>query len=262
MVIYFLLYLLIGAIAGTLAGMLGVGGGIIVIPLLAWLFKIQGMPNVLIMHMAAGTSLAVMVFTSFSSLYGHTKRGIKVWNIYRRLAPGIIFGTVLGALLGHFLHSNILEILFGIFIFIVGFRMLFDFKIKAGRSLPGQWGALGMGLLIGGKSGLLGLGGGTITIPFLTYCNVPVRETIAISAACSFTIAVIATISYIFTGQHALALPPWSLGYIYLPAFLGVLLMAPLCAQLGAYLSHKLPIQILTRILGGVLLLIAIKMLV
>jgi uncharacterized membrane protein YfcA len=260
--IYFLLYLLIGIIAGTLSGMLGIGGGLMVIPLLAWLLKLQGVSNVLIMHMAAGTSLSVMIFTTFSSLYGHTKRGVKVWNIYRRLILGIIFGTFLGAIFEHFLHSDILEIIFAIFIFIVAIRMLLALKTKASRTLPGHLGMFGMALVIGGKSGLLGLGGGTITIPFLTYCNVPVRNTIAVSAACGFTIAFIGTISYILTGQHATNLPAWSLGYIYLPAFLGIVLTAPLCAQLGAYFSHKIPKQVLTRILGGVLLILAIKMVI
>ena len=259
---YFLLYMLIGVIAGTLSGMLGIGGGIIVIPLLAWLLKLQGMSNVLIMHIAAGTSLSVMIFTTFSSWYGHTKRGVKVWYIYRKLAVGIIVGTFFGAILGHFLHSDILEILFAIFIFIVALRMLFVLKTKASRTLPGRLGMFGMALIIGGKSGLLGLGGGIITIPFLTYCNVPVRNTIAVSVACSFTIALIGTISYILTGQHMPNLPAWTLGYIYLPAFLGIVLTGPLCAQLGAYFSHKIPKQILTRILGGVLLVIAIRMLV
>lgn len=259
---YFFLYMLIGVIAGTLSGMLGIGGGLIVIPLLAWLLKLQGISNVLIMHMAAGTSLSIMIFTTFSSLYAHTKRGVKVWHIYRRLMMGIIFGTFLGAVFAHFLHSDILEIIFAVFIFIVAIRMLFALKTKASRTLPGRLGMLGMALIIGGKSGLLGLGGGAITIPFLTYCNVPVRNTIAVSAACSFTIAVIGTITYILTGQQAINLPVWSLGYIYLPAFLGIVLTAPLSAQLGAYFSHKIPKQMLTKILGWVLLVLAIRMVV
>ncbi|MCK4608382.1 MAG: sulfite exporter TauE/SafE family protein [Gammaproteobacteria bacterium] len=258
----FLLYLITGVIAGTLSGMLGIGGGIIVIPLLAWILKSQGIASDLIMHMAAGTSLAIMIFTTFSSWYGHIKRGVVVWDIYRRLLAGIIVGTILGAVFGHFLHSSILELIFGVFIFLVSLRMLIALKPKVGRTLPGPFGMFSMALVIGGKSGLLGLGGGAITIPFLSYCNVPIRNTIAISASCSFTIAIIGTISYILTGQHAANLPNWSLGYIYLPAFCGVVITGPLCAQFGAYFSHKLPTKILTKILGAVLLLVAIHMLI
>lgn len=254
--------MLIGSIAGILSGLLGIGGGVIVIPLLVWLFKLQNIPSDLIMHLAAGTSLSVMIFTAASSLYGHIKHGIDIWPIYHRLAIGMVIGTVFGAVFGHFLPGRFLEILFAIFIFIIAIRMLIAIKTKSTRTLPGPLGMFSMALLIGSKSGLLGLGGGAITIPFLSYCNVPIRNIVAVSVSCSLTIAIIGTISFIITGQHAIDLPSWSLGYIYLPAFLGVVLTSPLCAQLGTYLSHKLPVTVLTRILGAVLLIMAIRMLV
>lgn len=254
--------MLIGSVAGVLSGLLGIGGGIIVIPLLVWLFKLQNIPSDLVMHLAAGTSLSVMIFTAASSLYGHLKRGIHIWPIYRQLAIGIVIGTIFGAVFGHFLPGKVLEMLFAIFIFIIAVRMLMAIKTKSERTLPRPLGMFSIALLIGGKSGLLGLGGGAITIPFLSYCNVPIRDIVAVSVSCSFTIAIIGTISFIITGQHAIDLPTWSLGYIYLPAFLGIVLTSPLCAQLGAYFSHKLPVTVLTRILGAVLLIMAIRMLV
>jgi uncharacterized membrane protein YfcA len=254
--------MLIGLVAGILSGLLGIGGGIIVIPLLVWLFKLQNIPSDLIMHLAAGTSLSVMIFTAASSLYGHVKHGIEIWPVYRQLAIGIIIGTIFGAVFGHFLPGRVLEILFAIFIFIVAIRMLIAIKPKLKRTLPRSLGMFLMAFVIGGKSGLLGIGGGVIIIPFLSYCNVPIRNIIAVSVSCSLTIAIIGTISFIITGQHAIDLPPWSLGYIYLPAFLGIVLTSPICAQLGTHLSHKLPVTILTRILGAVLLIMAIRMLV
>ncbi len=254
--------MLIGSIAGVLSGLLGIGGGIIVIPLLVWLFKAQNIPSDLVMHLAAGTSLSVMIFTAASSLYGHIKHGVVIWPIYRQLAVGMIIGTVFGAIFGHFLPGKILEILFAIFVFIVAIRMLMAIKPKSKKTLPRPLSMFSIALLIGSKSGLLGLGGGAITIPFLGYCNVPVRDIVAVSVACSLTIAIVGTISFVFTGQHATDLPAWSLGYIYLPAFLGIVLTGPLCAQLGAYFSHKLPVTVLTRILGAALLIMAVRMLV
>ncbi|KPJ68186.1 MAG: hypothetical protein AMJ43_01940 [Coxiella sp. DG_40] len=254
--------MLIGSVAGVLSGLLGIGGGIIVIPLLIWLFRIQNIPPDLVMHLAAGTSLSVMTFTAASSLYGHIKHGITIWPIYRRLAMGMIIGTIFGAIFGHFLPGRVLEIIFAIFVLLVAFRMLIAIKTTSNRTLPRPLGTFIVALLIGGKSGLLGIGGGAITIPFLSYCNVPIRNIVAVSASCSLTIATIGTISFILTGQHAIDLPTWSLGYIYLPAFLGIVLTSPLCAQLGAYFSHKLPVTVLTRILGAILLIMAIHMLI
>ncbi len=258
---YFLLYMLIGAAVGTFSGLLGLGGGVIMIPGLALAFNMQGIHPDLIMHMAAGTSLAVMIFTSIASLRNHLKHGVQVWPIFKRLMLGIIIGTILGAIFGHFLPSRILEILFGIFILFVSIRMLLAMESKPTRTLPGRCGMFGIATLIGGKSGMLGLGGGAVTTIFLSYCNVPLRNVIAISAATSSTVATFGTISFMITGYFAHNLPHFSTGYIYWPAFLGILLTGPIFARLGAFLSHKLPVEVLKRILGAVLLIVAINML-
>ncbi|MCK4869770.1 MAG: sulfite exporter TauE/SafE family protein [Gammaproteobacteria bacterium] len=259
---HFILYLIIGAVAGTLSGLLGIGGGLIVIPALAWVYTRSGIAPHLIMHMAAGTSITAMIFTASSSLIGHLKRKAKVWPVYKKLALGVIIGTVLGAIFGHFLPDNILRILFGLFIFFVSFRMLLATKPKPTRTLPGKFGTSLIGFIIGAKSGILGIGGGAITIPVLSYCNVPTRNIVAISVACSLTIALIGSITFALTGMHATNLPAWSTGYIYWPGFLGISITAPLCAQFGAYFSHKLPVTTLKRILGVILLLIAAQMLI
>lgn len=259
--IFFISYLLIGIIAGTLSGMLGIGGGVIVIPLLVVIYKLQNFAPNAIMHLAAGTSLAVMILNASSSIYAHTRHKIEIWPTYKKLALGIIIGTIIGALLSHNLSSTVLEIIFGIFMLLVSIQMLFGKKPKASRKLPGPLLTNSIAFAIGGKSGLLGIGGGAITIPFLHYCNVPIRNIVGISAACSLTIAIIGSISFALTGMHTPNLPPWSIGYIYLPAVLGIALTGPLFARFGAKISHKLPKETLKKILAIVLLLMAIKML-
>lgn len=259
---FFALYMLIGSVAGILGGLLGIGGGIILIPALAWIFSKQGISYDLIMHIAAGTSLSSIIFIALSSAYGHAKRGSKIWSVYKKMVLGIIIGTIFGAIFGHFLPNRILEILFGIFVLFFSVRMIINIKQKPSRRLPNPFLLFLISFIIGTKSGILGIGGGAIIIPFLIYCNIPIRNVVAISASCSVTIAIIGCISYIIIGHYAINLPRLSVGYVYLPAFLGIIITAPIFAQIGAYLSHKLQVETLKKILGAILLLIAIKMLI
>ena len=258
---FFILYMLTGATAGILSGMLGIGGGVIIIPFLIWIYKMQHMSAQLIMHMATGTSLAIIVLNTTSALYAHLKKKIKILFIYKKLFPGIILGTIAGAILSHFLRGSVLEIIFCIFLFIVSLRMLLANKQRPGRSLPNKFITSPVSFLIGAKSGMLGLGGGAITIPFLHYCNVPIRNIIAISSACSLTIASIGTVSFMIIGSFSHNLPNFSTGYIFWPAFLGAIITGPLCAKIGTKFSHKLPQKTLKKILAIVLLLTAIKIL-
>lgn len=260
--LYILVYMLIGIIAGTLSGMLGIGGGVIVIPLLLWTLKTHTTNPDVIMQMAAGTSLAVMIFNTSSGAYTHFKRGSKIWPVYRKLVPGIILGTITGVIFASSINSKILEIIFGIFIILVALNMLLMKRPKPTRHLPGPFGTSIVGFIIGGKSGMLGLGGGVITNPFLYYCNVSMRDIVGISNTCSATIATIGTIGFMLTGSHVSTVPPWSIGFVYLPAVLGILLTGPICAHIGAHISHKLPKEMLKKILAIVLLLVAIKMLI
>lgn len=257
---YFLLYMLIGSAVGTFSGLIGLGGGVIMVPALLWAYKAQGISDNLAIHMAAGTSLSVIVFTSLFSLYNHLKRGAKIQPIYRQLAAGIIIGTMLGAIFGHFLPARMIEILFGVFILFVSIRMVLAIKPKPGRKLPGKLGMFLVAGGIGGKSGVLGVGGGAVTTIFLNYCNVPLRNIIAISAACSSTVAVVGAVSFMLIGYNMPNLPAWSTGYVYWPGFLGILLTGPIFAKLGTMLSYKLPVEILKRILGVILVMAAIKM--
>ncbi|MGD9153377.1 MAG: sulfite exporter TauE/SafE family protein [Gammaproteobacteria bacterium] len=256
---YILLYPLIGVLAGLLSGMLGIGGGIIVVPGLAFVFahfaKMQGFS----MHMAEGTSLAIMIITAISSIYAHHQRENILWPLFLRLLPGILIGVISGAIFAGYLPARILEIIFGVFVFLMALRMFLLIKSKPTRKLP-SWPWLSLiAFIIGGKSGLLGIGGGAITIPFLNYCNVPMRKASGTSIACTLPIAIVGAISFAITGFNVVTIP-YSIGYIYLPAFFGVAVMSLLFAPVGAALSGKVDVALVKRIFGVLLFVASIKM--
>jgi len=256
-----LMYVLLGIMVGSLSGLLGIGGGLLVVPGLAWIYSMEGFPQATIMHMAAGTSLAIMIITTSASLYAHIKRGAKVWPVFSKLLPGVIVGTICGVLLADVMHTDVLRLAFGVFVLWVAITMLIARAPKPQHRLPGSFGMLGIALLIGGKSGLLGVGGGALTIPFLARSNVLMRNAVAISVACGLVVAIVGSLSVMLTGSNEANMPAYSSGYIYWPAFLGVASMSPIFAQLGAKLSGKLPVKLLKRIFGVFMLFIAIRML-
>lgn len=257
-----LAFLLLGAVAGTLSGLLGIGGGLIVVPSLAFLFQWLGMPVDVIMHMAAGTSLAIMIVTTTRSLRSHLKRRVEFWPIYRQLLPGVVVGTVIGAFIAHWLNSQVLSLIFGFFVLIVAIRSWLDHHhTETRRRLPGFWGMNTAGVLIGAKSGLLGVGGGALTIPFLTFCRVDMRKAVVVSAATGLTVALVGTAVFILNGLGVGHLPRYSLGYVYWPAWFPVALGSVLMAPFGAKWSHDLPVVTLQRVFAICLLFIAARLL-
>lgn len=254
-------YLLIGAFAGSMSGLLGVGGGLVVVPALVLVFRHLGMPPAYLMHMAAGTSLAIMIVTTFSALLAHLGKQASVWPILQRLLPGVVIGTIVGALLADQLASHVLRIVLGVFILIVGMRVALLVKPKPQRTLPGRWGLWGVAFFIGAKSGLLGIGGGAVTVPFLTRCNVPLRDTMGISVAVGFVVSVVGTLSFLATGLNEPHLPPWSTGYVYWPGFLGVALATPIFAAFGTRMAYRLPTHLLKRIFGVFLWMVGLHLL-
>lgn len=254
-------YFLTGALAGTLSGLLGIGGGLLVVPALAFIYQHQHFNNRDIMQMAAGTSLAIMVITTSRSLLSHLHHKIEFWPVYSQLLPGVIVGTILGVSLAHFVHSNVLRIIFGIFVILVALKMFFLKSVNAQRQLPRKSAMASIGAIIGGKSGLLGVGGGALTVPFLTYCNVPMRQAVVISIATGMTVAAIGAVGYAIVGHGVIGRPDWSTGYIYWPAWLGVAAGSVLFAPLGARLSHVMPVPLLKKLFGVLLVVIGVKML-
>lgn len=254
-------YLLTGAIAGFFAGLLGVGGGVIVVPILTVLFTSQGFPAREVLHLALGTSMATILFTSMSSLRAHHAHKAVLWPVVRDLTPGILLGTLLGAQLAGRISSQALSIFFVSFMILVAIQMIANLRPKPSRSLPGR-GGLGLtGALIGGVASLAAMGGGALTVPYLIWCNVRPHWAIGTSAAVGLPIAIGGTLGYIWNGWGHADLPTGSLGFVYLPALGIILLASVLTAQLGAKLAHRLPIKILKRIFAGLLLVLSTKML-
>jgi uncharacterized membrane protein YfcA len=256
-----LAYGVLGAFAGGLAGLLGVGGGLVIVPVLALLFHHAGIAPSVLMHLAIGTSLATIVFTSLSSVWAHHRRGAVRWEVFVALTPGIVVGALAGAWLADRLPSANLRTVFGLFELAVALQMGLNLRPSPQRRLPGR---LGMGLAGGGigtLSALVGIGGGTMTVPFLQWCNVPMRQAVATSAACGLPIAVAGAVGFLLAGQGEVELPAASSGYIYWPAFFGIVAMSMLFAPLGARLAHALPAPLLKRFFAAFLLLLALRML-
>jgi uncharacterized membrane protein YfcA len=256
-----LLYAGVGAVAGVLAGLLGVGGGLIIVPALTFVFTAQHLPGEHIMHMALGTSLATIIFTSISSVRAHHSRGAVHWDIVLRITLGIILGTLAGTWVAAQLSTGFLKGFFAAFLFYVAAQLLLDIKPKASRQMPGFTGTSGMGGVIGVVSALVGIGGGSLSVPFMLWCNVPAREAIGTSAAIGFPIAIAGAVGYVVNGLAAPGLPPHSWGYIYLPALVGVALVSVLTAPLGAKLAHTLPVPTVKKIFALLLLAMGAKML-
>lgn len=254
-------FLILGIVAGTLSGLLGIGGGLIVVPGLLLLFKYHGFSNSILMHMAVGTSLAVMVVTTSRSLYAHHGFRRTAFSVYRKMMIGVIIGVIIGALFNHSLHSKMLEYVFGVFVILLAIKILFFSEVKARGHVPGILAMNLIGFLIGAKSGLLGLGGGAVTIPFLLYFNVEMRIAVVVSIMTSLTIATFGVITYLITGSTANTIPPYSTGYIHWPAWLGIIIGAIIFAPIGAKLSRKLPVQTLRKILALLLALIGAHLL-
>jgi uncharacterized membrane protein YfcA len=258
---FFGLYAATGALAGILAGLLGVGGGVILVPILSMLFEAQGFsPNTTI-HLALGTSLGCIVFTSLSSTRAHHRRNAVDFALAKRITPGIVIGTFLGGVLAAALSTVWLKGVFAVFIAGVAIQLLSGARPHASRTLPRVPGLTAVGCGIGALSGLVGIGGGSLTVPFLVFCNVEMRRAIGTSAAIGFPIAVAGTFSYVLNGLRASTDVPFTLGYLHVPALVGIALLSVATAPLGAKLTSILPPAKLKRAFACLLCVIAVKML-
>lgn len=256
-----LTYLLLGGAVGLFAGLFGIGGGGIMVPVFATLFARQGVATEHVMHMALASSMAAIIMTAFSSLRAHHQHGAVQWSIVRQMAVGIVLGTLGGALLAGLLPALPLAIFFSIFMAYVAVQMWLNIKPKPGRQLPGFMGLTLAGSAIGAISALVAIGGGSLSVPFLSWCNVRIQQAIATSAALGLPIAVTGTIGYLLSGWNVADLPDYSVGYIYLPAVLLVSMVSMLTAPLGAKLAHSLPVATLKKLFAVFLLLLSLKML-
>ncbi len=256
-----ILYVVLGAFAGVLAGLLGIGGGLVIVPMLNIAFEWQNFPNEHIQHIALGTSMATIIFTSISSMRAHNKRKSINWDAFWKLTPGILIGTFLGASIASLLPTGFLKVFFALFLYYVATQMLLSIKPKPSRHLPGKAGMIGTGGGIGIFSALVGIGGGTLTVPFLTWCNQTIHMAIGTAAAIGLPIALAGSAGYILNGLSAEGVPGPHLGFVYLPALFGIIVTSMLTAPYGAKLAHSLPVDKLKKIFAVLLLIVGTRML-
>jgi len=252
---------LLGIGTGFLAGLLGIGGGMLMVPFITIILSGRGVGPDLAVKMAIATSMATIIFTSISSVRAHHKRGAVRWDIVKRLAPGIVIGSLVGSA-GVFalLKGSFLAIFFGLFVSFSATQMFLDKKPKPTRQMPGTAGQLAAGGFIGFLSGLVGAGGGFISVPFMTWCNVAIHNAVATSAALGFPIAVANVFGYVLAGQSVQNLPAGSFGYIWLPALAVIAACSVFTAPLGARAAHALPVGKLKRVFASILYLLAAYM--
>ena len=255
------IYLALGAAAGVLAGLFGIGGGLIIVPVLILTFAWQGFDPAITAHLAVGTSLATIVFTALSSVRSHHQAGAVRWELFRPMVVGILIGAALGAGTAASLSGENLQRVIGIFVILVGLKMLADWNPGARSQAPGRVGLIGAGGGIGWASAIFGIGGGTLTVPFLTWCGVRAQQAVATSAACGLPIAISGTLTYMSIGWTREGLPEYSLGFVYGPAVLGVALLSVPFAGVGARLAHRLSEVLLKRLFAVLLLLIGARFL-
>lgn len=260
---WWLIYLLTGAIVGFFAGLLGIGGGLIIVPVLTTIFTAQDFPSERIIHMALGTTMATIMFTSVSSLRTHHRHGAVLWDIVKPMVPGIFLGTLSGAALVSNMTDKVLSIIFVIFIFYAATQMLLQFRPSPIFQLPGKIGLFLVGSLIGGISSLVAIGGGLLSVPFFTLCRVKLQQAIGTAAALGFPIALAGTIGYVVNGMlQSEPLPSYSLGYVSLPALFWLVSASVLTAPIGARLTHSTKTSLLKAIFVVLLYGLGIKMLI
>ena len=249
---------LLGLVTGFLAGLLGIGGGMIMVPFISAILSGRGVEPGLAVKMAIATSMATIIFTSVSSVRAHHQKGAVRWDIVKRLAPGIVLGAMVASL-GVFalLKGAALYFVFAAFVAFSGSQMFLDKKPAPTRQLPGTPGLLGAGGVIGFLSGLVGAGGGFVSVPFMTWCNVAIHNAVATSAALGFPIALANVVGYVIAGQRLEGLPPYAFGYLWLPALVVIASCSVLMAPLGAKAAHALPVKKLKRVFALVLFVLA-----
>jgi uncharacterized membrane protein YfcA len=244
---------LLGLCTGFLAGLLGIGGGMIMVPFVSFILAGKGFPPNYTVKMAVATSLATICFTSITSVRAHHKRGAVLWPVVAKLVPGILLGSALGAQVAVAMPGKVLSVVFSVFVAFSATQMFLDRKPKPHRTLPGTPGMLAAGGTIGIVSALVGAGGAFISVPFMQWCNVKIHNAVATSAALGFPVALAGTLSYVLAGRDLPQMPPGSVGYLYLPGLVVISMASMSTAPLGARTAHRMDIRPLKRAFALVL---------
>ncbi|AWL11043.1 UPF0721 transmembrane protein [Saliniradius amylolyticus] len=260
MLSFVLATLVLGLVAGYLAGLLGIGGGLVIVPSLLYLMQaLLNLPFEQAMPMAIATSLGTIIFTGLSSTRTHWKLGQVSWPLFWPIGSGIALGAVLGAWLAASVPATYLKWFFAIVLLLLAARMALA-TVPEGQAKPHR-GLLGIsGGIIGTISAIMGIGGGALVVPTLVYFKVSVKQAIGCAAACGIVIAVFGSVSFMLAGWQRADLPTWSLGYVYLPALLGIVSTSMLTARFGARMSHRLPTKILKRVFAVCLVVVSCRM--
>ena len=267
--IYILYYLAAGAISGLLAGLFGIGGGMIIVPILIYIFKAQGVPEAALTHVGIGTSLTTIIVTSIISLRAHDSKGAVNWSVWKLMAPGLVIGSLIGAGVASVIHGNSLQAIIGIGAFLVGLKMLFtknkSLEENNFSKLPSPLGQTSLGSLIGIVSAIFGIGGGTLTVPILNHYGLKIQNAVGTSAACGLPIAASGAFGFFVFGQFVdpsvkEVLPSGVLGFVHIYAFICLSLASFFTARIGAKLTHKLPAAALKKAFAVLLLIVGIKL--
>lgn len=258
---WYFAYLLLGAFVGIFACMFGIGGGAILVPVLLFLFDAQHFPADHLLHLALGTSMATIIFTSLASLSKHHQLGAVNWRVVRTITPGILIGTAIGALFATSASPRFMGIFFALFVYFAATQILLDKRPHASRQLPGAAGMTLTGIFTGWLSSMVSIGGGTVVVPFLLWCNVALKNAIGTAAAIGFPVAIGGTAGYIVTGMNIHGLPEHTIGYVYLPALLWVALASVITAPIGAKAVHRMSVGVLRKLFAVLLIALATKLL-
>lgn len=258
-----LIYLMLGAVAGLLAGLFGVGGGAIIVPVLIYALEHQGIPAKWLTHIAIGTSLAVICIASISSVWAHHKKHLVLWPVVKMMTPGLVIGVGLGVVLIQWIPGHDLQWIIGIYLLIVAVQM--GFQLMPAREqavLPTTLTFLVISSFIGGISALFGIGGGSLTVPFLSYFGTQMKKAVATSSACGLPIAFMGTASNMLSGWSKTDLPDWTMGFVYIPAFIGIAVLSAPMATIGAKISQNLPPIMLKRLFAVFLVMIGSSLII
>ena len=257
-------FLVLGAVVGFMAGLLGIGGGAILVPMLTSIFLWQGVAIDNVVHLALGTSMACIIFTSISSLRSHHKRGGVIWPIVQKMVPGVLIGTFLATFLATLVNSLYLALFFAAFMAYVAFTMFTNKSEQSTKALGGNAALFGTGTFIGGISALVSIGGGSLTVPYLNGRQIEIKKAIGTSAAVGFPIAVAGTLGYVINGwSNAITMgssDSYILGFVHIPGVILISLISMLTAPLGVKTAHKLPVNTLKKVFAILVLMISVKM--
>ena len=257
---WMLAYFVTGAFVGFLAGLLGIGGGMTLVPILAAMFAAQQFAPDHTVHLALGTGMASIMFTSSASVRAHHRLGGVDWSLVRRMGPAMVIGTLLATALSGWVPQRVLALSFAVIVFAGATQILLGKKPAAGRTLPGTPALVAIGLAIGVVCGLVSAGGAFMTVPFMLFCGVAMTTAIGTAAAIGMPVAVVGTLGFVFSGWQVADLPPLALGFVHGPALLGIVAGSMLTAPRGARAAHRLPVVTLRRIFAGLLYVLAAKM--